>query len=625
MTFVTQPYEPFVDDLLTGLTGGVIREEHRFIGSEEPYVLSSPDVIPPSVKVFGQQHEAFTVFSRGVDYVYDSAKEAIVWKEGGQQPDDHTYFYVNYDRQEADRKLTDRNPGSVTSVLAETFARELAVLHKQMEFIYQSAYVDLATGMSLDHVAALLSLDRKGANFASGEVLFKRTSPAPADISIPAGTVVSTNDGQRFETTDKRTLRRGQLSIGAPVRSQVEGQGGLVPAGAIQNINRPIFGVDEVVSERNTLLAAEKESDPAFRRRIKATLERAGKSTLSALRNALIEEIPGINEGNVQVAEDSQIPGKVHVKFALGGKIDQDLVRKIEETIFYARPAGVRVMHNLPTNAPVGAAEGIGPDGLPIGRQDVVARLSQRGALERSESVPEDLLRAMPEGIVNLQVEVLLRLTEPNLGVGEKEQVENNVRARVINYVEGLPMGAEVIYSKLLATILNSDEVADARLLIRAVVPGMAQSTDAFRVNLFTGGRKPIITPHSIFVGLMGEKILVDVLVTLEPKEDPLIGRPNVPVQVPSAVESAVRAGLVDAFSKVDGTLKNDDLRMTLRTTVEGATSLLQLVREHAVVLNAMYEETGRVLNNADVVAVEVHQVLELGNFNVVLKGELDG
>ena len=32
MTFVAHPYERFLDDLLTALTGGETREDHRFTG-----------------------------------------------------------------------------------------------------------------------------------------------------------------------------------------------------------------------------------------------------------------------------------------------------------------------------------------------------------------------------------------------------------------------------------------------------------------------------------------------------------------------------------------------------------------------------------------------------------------
>src|SRR5439155_21367623 len=109
--------------------------------------------------------------------------------------------------------------------------------------IYQSAFLETASGTALDHVVALLSLVRKDAKFASGEVLFKRSSPAAGDIAIPAGTLVSTDQGQNFETSDKRTLRRGQLSVTVPIRAQVEGPPGKVESGLIKNINRPIFGI----------------------------------------------------------------------------------------------------------------------------------------------------------------------------------------------------------------------------------------------------------------------------------------------------------------------------------------------------------------------------------------------
>src|SRR5262245_18248609 len=137
MTFVAQPYELFADDLLTALTGGMIREEFRFVGIEERYSLGSPGALPQTVKVLGQRSDVFTVFEGGKDYDYQ-AGGVIAWRSNGRPPDDRTFFYVNYYVQEGRRRLTDRNPGSVTTTLAESFAREFAVLHKQMEMIYLS-------------------------------------------------------------------------------------------------------------------------------------------------------------------------------------------------------------------------------------------------------------------------------------------------------------------------------------------------------------------------------------------------------------------------------------------------------------------------------------------------------
>ena len=50
MTFVAQPYERFVDDLLTSLTGGVIREEHLFTGPDDSYSLGAADAVGRSLR-----------------------------------------------------------------------------------------------------------------------------------------------------------------------------------------------------------------------------------------------------------------------------------------------------------------------------------------------------------------------------------------------------------------------------------------------------------------------------------------------------------------------------------------------------------------------------------------------
>ena len=42
MTFVAEPFGLFVNDLLMGLTGGVVREGFRFLPEEAPFRLDPP-------------------------------------------------------------------------------------------------------------------------------------------------------------------------------------------------------------------------------------------------------------------------------------------------------------------------------------------------------------------------------------------------------------------------------------------------------------------------------------------------------------------------------------------------------------------------------------------------------
>ena len=613
MTFVAQPYELFVDDLLTSLTGGMAREELQFVGVESRYGLATQGAIPSTVKVFGQRGDASAVFEGGIDYDYDAADGLVRWRSDGRLPDDRSYFYVNYYTSEGRRRLTDRNPGSVTTTLAESFARELAVVHKQMEMIYQSAFVDLATGSSLEHVAALLSLVRKDAKFAGGEVLFKRSTPADGDINIPAGALVSTDDGRNFETTDKRTLRRGQLSVVAPVRAQAEGPAGRVDARLIKNINRPLFGVETVTNDAPTFFATAKETDEELRRRIKGTLERAGKSTANALLFSLIEEVPGLNEGNVQVAENRDVPGKVDIKFGLGGSVDADLVRRVEETIFNSRAAGVRVTHNLPTRSALDAQGG-------LTRADVVQEFRRAGAPVKTTDLGDELLSQMPEGLVVLQLETLVRLKEANLSAAQKEAIEDKVRTALLDYIDSLPMGADVIYSKLLGCVVAIEEVSDAVLMLRTAPPGgLAQ--EMYQQNVGTSGRKASVSAEGVFVGLMEEVIHIDVQATLAPW-------PKVP------------GAAADTPPPTLATAEQNSIQGALRTTVESAAGALQIAAlkelvtktlsdvsawQVTVVMNAEYEETGRLLYATDQVSAAGNELFHARNVSVQVKGALDG
>ena len=50
-----------------------------------------------------------------------------------------------------------------------------------------------------------------------------------------------------------------------------------------------------------------------------------------------------------------------------------------------------------------------------------------------------------------------------------------------------------------------------------------------------------------------------------------------------------------------------------------------QFVTNGAVVLNAEYEETGRLLNSTEAIALERHQVAQLRDLTINVEGSLDG
>ncbi|MCK4790716.1 MAG: baseplate J/gp47 family protein [Desulfobacteraceae bacterium] len=627
MTFVAQPYEQIADDILTALTGGTMREEHKFVQTEESYSLASPGARENSIKITGQRKDAFVLFEKGIDYDYDTQEEFIKWKDGGRWPDDQTFFYVNYYLKEGRRRLTDRNPGSVTATLAEAFAREFAVLNKQMEIIYKSAFVDLANGPSLEHVAALLGISRKDARFASGECLFKRSTPAPGDITIPAGTLVSTADGQNFETTIKRTLRKGQLSVVSSIRAQVEGPVGRVKANDIKNINRPIFGVESVTNEKETFFAAEKETDEELRRRIKGTLERAGKSTVDAIKFGLIENIPEITEANIQVADRPGARGIVDVKLGLIPDDKPDLVHSIEESIERYRPAGVRVVHNLSTRTKSESEEQAEAEQPTVIQDERKAARTLNRTKHKPDNIPPEDLNEMPDNVLKLGAEIYLKLNEENLSVLQKEGIQDAARDRVMEYVENLPMGSDVIYNKLLGFIVQPDEIVDASLRL-FIVSGKARKEQSPYANLATNGRKATILACDIVGGLMEETVLINILIQVEKDKDPDENQNEEKMQITKELIDRMEASIETAINEIfaDDEINNIQ-KADLEEAIKGEISQMgfHLTETNPVALNAEYEETGLLLNNTDNISLEEYQVPKLSNIKVEIKEELDG
>ncbi|MCI0490298.1 MAG: hypothetical protein L0229_27210, partial [Blastocatellia bacterium] len=87
--------------------------------------------------------------------------------------------------------------------------------------------------------------------------------------------------------------------------------------------------------------------------------------------------------------------------------------------------------------------------------------------------------------------------------------------------------------------------------------------------------------------------------------------------------DAAIRGAIESALTAARTDLSKTALREAISAAI--ANTGLQLVAENAVVLNAEYEQTGRLLNNTDSVSIESHQALELREMRAEVQGELDG
>ena len=289
-TLIRRPYGELVDDILTAVTGGVVNEPVRF----DLKVLSYPLAEPASgVRgITGTAAGQPRTFLLEIDFVFGPATNVVTWLDDGTRPDDNTTFFVDYFRVDSRSPLTDINVGSVTRTLSEAIGREIATVYEQIDLAYLSAFIDTAAGKSLDYVVSILDVTRKTAEFAEGLVTFFRSTGVEGNITIPAGTRLTTTAGDVvFVTTQPRTLQQGQVRIDVPVRADVgfAGAAGLVAAGLISEMSQPLAGIDHITNLDPTIRAAADETDEELRARAKAALRSLGKATLAALDRVIRE------------------------------------------------------------------------------------------------------------------------------------------------------------------------------------------------------------------------------------------------------------------------------------------------------------------------------------------------
>ncbi len=480
MSYASEPYAQFVDDLLRGLTGGVVRERFNFVDEEMPFRLFPPGpVVGNSLLVIGQSEGTFRRFRPDLDYTFtvdhtlqfrsrDDGTPAAdaVW------PDPGTAFYVSYDHLGpggAAPRLTDRNPGSITRLLAESFAREYAVLSKQMESVYQAGFLDTAEGRDLDQLVTLLGISRRTRTFAAGSVVFSRSTPAVADIFVPAGTRLSTLEPPQasFVTTTDQALRRGNLTVEVPIRAETGGPDGVVPPSAIRVIHRPILGVESAYNPQATSFGGADETDAELRQRARGVLAGAGKATQGSLLSALAT-LPGVREKDIRVDEDHlRRPGVITLNIA--APLDAATCARALHLIEENRPAGVRVLHNIPSQDQAGV---------------ITPLLS--GSDDASGGVAVDPLLG-PDLFAPVAVSVILVPASGTLTAQDRASLKSKGEEVVKAFVGDAGVGEILVYHRLVAGIMAIEGVLDAEVEIYRPVAPPAVYTGTRRRNVDPG------------------------------------------------------------------------------------------------------------------------------------------
>ena len=421
MSFRRKTYPEVAESLLNRLLGGVSAEAHPYPpggATREPF--SHPLERAPVAQLtalWGARNGASFRFERDADFRLSADGAAIEWLKDGKRPDDGTAFEVHYLPRQREVGVNDLYPGSVVRTLLEAVALETAGLYAQMDVVYQAGFIDTASGGALDHVVALLGVQRVRAGRNATELRFTRAKNSRGEITLPAGTRAATVDGAiEYETLADVTLADGQASAKVPARDLLASNEGLA-ADSLSLLTRPVAGIEAVTNPAASSRLDRDETDDELRTRARRFLVGAERGTRSAIEAAVAAE--GVR---CEITEPS--PGRVNVLLQ-SGALDPTRRARLDAAILRVRPAGVWV--NV-------------IDGSPPARVDIELRLVTASGL------PDTELRA----------------------------IQDQIRQRFVDYFKALPIRSDGSASKLTGLAIGVAGVDDARL-VAAHVGGVNQ------------------------------------------------------------------------------------------------------------------------------------------------------
>jgi len=445
VSFIDRSYPDIVRDVLTNLTQGVTREIHRVDYDPDARPVVVPDIAlerrPVRRASFVQGLvDATDPADPPVPYVFTANDYDLVGDEPGS-PDLHTIRFrpfgrkpapgtdiaVNYYPRTTDPvPVNDLNVGSVVRTVLEAVSRELALLYTQLNAVYESAFLETATGESLDRVVALLGYRRFRAGRPAGSVIFRRRPGSSGSITIPAGTpITDAADTIRYETVETRTMLAGESVAEVRVRGAAESTPP-IEAGQLSVIQRAIAGLDTVTNERPTSRVNEEETDEELRARARDALLAANKGTLESIRFGLLQR-PDVRDVSLDEFPNG-VPGELRVNVVLAdGNGGTTLPPEVLERIEQLRPAGIRIVS--------GAADSI-----------------------------------------NLTARVALTLAGASLPPAEIEEIREGVRRVLIEQVGAKGVGERIRNRPLTSALLADSRIIDAAVSLgtRGDTPGAA-------------------------------------------------------------------------------------------------------------------------------------------------------
>jgi len=325
--------------------------------------------------------------------------------------------------------LTDFNTGSVLRTIIEALASEIDEYYQALlKGFYEAVPVA---------IYKTFSFGRLQAEAANGYVTFTRTAGVTGELTIPAGTRVSTDSGTpEFTVQNTYKILSGSNTVDALVAATATGSAGNVAALAITTIVDSIYGVGSVSNADSCYGGRDEETDSERKLRFQQWLVTLARSTKEAI------------EYGTKTAQLVDSSGNITEQ------VSQVLVY---EPCIDADPAGD------PGFIDIYAWNGV--DGCSSLLLDEIHKVLYGYTNSNGEKVSGWKAAGTVISIYAVEYDAVAVTATITLdGTRLEADVDTDVQSAIANVFDDLTIGGDLTWSKLLSAILGVSGVGDATL-----------------------------------------------------------------------------------------------------------------------------------------------------------------
>ncbi|EPZ47624.1 hypothetical protein N007_05040 [Alicyclobacillus acidoterrestris ATCC 49025] len=215
------------------------------------------------------------------------------------------------------KKITDYSSSSVIGVILAAIASVVDELTTAISVAQQQAYLATATGTNLDNKANDFGITRKQATYAQWTFVATKEVPSQSIITIPAGSLITTQPdssgtGITYTVDTDTQLPIGSTKVNIPVTCTVAGTQGNIAVGTQLLWASAVPGIDgvEFDDSSNGTPAIDTETDDALRARALAAFKGLSISTTNWYTSTA-ESVTGVS--SALVVPQGRGPGTVDI------------------------------------------------------------------------------------------------------------------------------------------------------------------------------------------------------------------------------------------------------------------------------------------------------------------------